>query len=94
MLLVGGDASPEDGAALEERREGDLVGHGERHEGGEAHVRAAVLDHAEVLGVEASQLGGLFLRQAAFFPELSEPKAEAALGAFDGLFQGRAEPHL
>lgn len=55
-------SSPEDGAALEERQQGDLVSHGQGYERREGNVDPGVLDDAQVLGVKARQFGGLLLR--------------------------------
>lgn len=87
-------ASSQDWAALEERRQGDLVSNRESHEGRERHVDPGVLDHAEVLGVQAGQFGGSFLGQLSLFPEVPKAQAESTLGRLDRLPQPRAKPGL
>lgn len=86
--------SLQDRAPLEESRERDLVRDRQGDEGGEGHVDPGVLDHAEVLGVQSGQLGGILLGQLPFLPELPKPKAETALGCFYGLLEGGSKAHL
>ena len=86
--------SPQDGASLEERRQRDLVCHGKGAKGGEGHVHAAVLDHAEVLGVQPRSFRRRLLGQFTLFSKLAETKPKTALRAFDRLHQRRAKLHL
>lgn len=87
-------ASPQNRAALEEGRKGNLVGDSKGYEGRKGHVDARVLDHTEVLGVQPGQLGSIFLCEASFFPKLPQPKAESTLGCLDRLPEARAKPGL
>ncbi len=81
-------------AAFEERREGDLVRDRQGHEGRERHVDSGVFDHAQVLGVKPGEFGGSLLRQLTLLTDLPKLQAKTPLRTFDGLLQGRPQPHL
>lgn len=91
---VPSDPSSQNGAALEERRERDLVGDRQGGERGEGDVHRAVFDDAQVLGVEPGDLGGLLLGQLPLLAELPKAKSKASLGALDGRDECRTELHL
>jgi hypothetical protein len=90
----GADPSANDRAALEERREGDLVGDCQGSQRGERDVDPAVFDHAQVLGVKPGEFGGSLLGQVPLFSKLSKSKPQAALSTFDWLLEGRTQPDL
>ena len=87
-------SSAQNGAALEERREGELVRHRQGDQRGEGDVHPSVLDHAEVLRMQAGQFGGFFLRQLALFPELPKSESETLLSGSYRLLEGRAKSDL
>ena len=89
-----GLASAHHGGLFEECREGDLVRHRQSSERREGHVDPTVLDDAEMLRVQPGDLGGLFLGQTALVAELAKTQPETTLRTFDGLREGRSEPHL
>lgn len=88
------EPSAQNRAALEERRERDLVGDRQSGEGREGDVHRTVFDDAQVLGVEPGDLGSLFLGQFSLLAELPKTKPKATLGAFDGRDERRAKLHL
>ncbi len=84
--------SAEHGSPLEERRQRDLVGNRQCRERREGDVDPAILDHAQVLGVQTGKFGGALLGQPTLFTKLPKPQAETALGTLDGLLEGRTKP--
>lgn len=88
------EPSSQNRAAVEERRERDLVGDRQSGERGECDVHRSVLDDAEVLGVKPGDLGGLLLGQLPLLAELPKTKPKATLGALDGRDERRTKLHL
>lgn len=79
------EPSLQDGAPLEEGREGHLVGNGKGHHRSEGHVDPAVLDDAEMLRMQSGQFGGCFLSQFTLFSKLTEAETESSLRGCDRL---------
>lgn len=88
------EPSSQNRAALEERRERDLVRHRERDERSERRVRLARLQDADVLRVQSCDLGSLFLRQLTLLSELPKSKSKPALRSLEGRRQHGASPDL
>jgi len=92
--LNGERVLPDDRRTLEERGQRDLVRKRQGDQRCESHVRAATLNHTEMLAVNSGALRGQLLREPLLLADRPQTEPESLPRALDGALDRRSRPDL